>query len=164
MPITGIKIKDLWKCGPYAIPSRRIQTWSAILQVGWAKFVCASYIWPWAGKIIMDYTKRESCWAFLGPAQAVRDIHSQTTLWAPRNPIQHPRVGVEPTQVWQGWLLAMLVATTRLNSESIWRMCRQPSFPRWGWVPGVMVLTSLRPQSGRDTPCWAVINTISPLF
>ena len=31
----------------------------------------------------------------------------------------------------------------------IGRTCRQPSFPRWGWVPGVLFLTSLWPQSGR---------------
>ena len=47
---------------------------------------------------------------------------------------------------------------------AIGRTCRQPSFPRWGWVPGEMFLTFLWPQSGRATPSWAVISTISPLF
>ena len=46
----------------------------------------------------------------------------------------------------------------------IGRTCRQPSFPRWKWVPGVMFLTFLWSQSGGATPSWAVINTISPLF
>ena len=46
----------------------------------------------------------------------------------------------------------------------IGRTCRQPSFPRWESVPGVMFLTFLWPQSGRPTPRWAVISTISPLF
>ena len=36
--------------------------------------------------------------------------------------------------------------------------------PRLGWIPGVIFLTSLWPQSGRPTPSWAVISTISPLF
>ena len=46
----------------------------------------------------------------------------------------------------------------------IGRPCRQPSFPRWRRVPGVIFLTFLWPQSGRVTPSWAVINTISPFF
>ena len=44
------------------------------------------------------------------------------------------------------------------------KTCRQPSFPRWRCPQGVMFLTFLWPQSGRATPSWAVINTISPLF
>ena len=46
----------------------------------------------------------------------------------------------------------------------IGRTCHQPSFLRWRWVPGVIFLTVLWPQSDWATPSWAVINTISPLF
>ena len=50
------------------------------------------------------------------------------------------------------------------HHPTIGRTCRQPSFPRWEWLPGVMFLTFLWPQSGWATPSWAVICTISPLF
>ena len=37
-------------------------------------------------------------------------------------------------------------------------------FPGWGWLPGIIGETSLRPQFRWATPSWAVINAISPLF
>ena len=40
----------------------------------------------------------------------------------------------------------------RVAQAFIGRTCRQPSFPRWKWFPGVMSLTFLWPQSGRATP------------
>ena len=32
--------------------------------------------------------------------------HSQNTPWAPSHPLTHPRAGVDPAQLWHGWLLA----------------------------------------------------------
>ena len=56
------------------------------------------------------------------------------------------------------------ISSLDINRHDIGRTCRQPSFPRWRWVPRVIFLIFLWPQSGRATPSWAVINTISPLF
>ena len=61
-------------------------------------------------------------------------------------------------------VISFLPALCRNDNPFIRRTCRQPSFPRWRWGPGVMFLTFLWPKSGRATPSWAVINTISPLF
>ena len=75
----------------------------------------------------------------------------------------YPHTGLTTATAPSGHQMAV-VTWDRSIGTCIGRTCRQPSFPRWKWLPGVMFLTFLWPQSGRATPSWAVINTISPLF
>ena len=73
--------------------------------------------------------------------------------WGPPGSCR-PQIGpmLAPWTLLSGYLSLM----AQHHRAFMGRTCLQPSFPGWELLPGVILLTSLWPHSGRATPSWVL--------